>query len=137
MVDHPKRGTEKGYEDLPPNIRAEARIHENGEVSWPFEITGDAISALAAIGCVVLGTDMRLYEPDGDFVEIAWSALSNERITNPNPIQDGLSQALDALARWRRSQYAHPGAVVWVLVTWQPPGAAMRYAPTTLNLDQE
>jgi hypothetical protein len=65
---------------------------------------------------------VRLNEPDGDFVEIAWSALSNECITNPHPIQDGLSQALDALARWRQSQYAHPGADVWVLVTWQPPG---------------
>jgi hypothetical protein len=118
-------------EKLPPTIRAEARIHENGEVSWPAAIAGDAISALAAIGCVVLGTDVRLYEPDGDFVEIAWSALSNERIADPDPIQDGLNQALDALARWHRSEYADTEADVWVLVTWQPPGNLMSNTPTT------
>jgi hypothetical protein len=65
--------TAKDVASLPDRLRASARIDANGEVSWPLAQARDAISELAESGRVVLGLDMRDYDAEGLFTEVAWS----------------------------------------------------------------
>ncbi len=94
---------------LPARVRDAARVLDNGEVMWPIADVAPAIEALAASHRVVLGTDVRDYQPDGSFFETAWSSFE------PRGIGDtarGCRAALDALRR-----EPLPGG--WVLVTWE------------------
>lgn len=94
---------------LPASIRDAARVLSNGEVMWPVGKADVAIEALAALRRVVLGTDVRDYQPDGSFIETAWSSF------DPDGVDDaarGCTAALDALRRG-----SLPGE--WVLVTWR------------------
>ena len=65
--------TAKDVASLPHRLQASARIDANGEVSWPLDKARDAISELAKSGRVVLGLDMRDYDAEGLFIEVAWS----------------------------------------------------------------
>ena len=60
---------------LPSSVRDAARVLSNGEVMWPVSHADIAIQSLAALRRVVLGTDVRDYQPDGSFIEIAWSSF--------------------------------------------------------------
>ena len=94
---------------LPARVQEAARVLDNGEVMWPVGEAEQAIEALAAVGRVVLGTDVRDYQPDGSFFETAWSSFE------PGGVDDadsGCRAALSAL---------HSGSLPgdWVLVTWR------------------
>lgn len=67
------------------------------------------IAALAAANRVVLGLDIRDYESDGSFVEIAWSSF------DPNGTDDAHQASRAALDSLRSS----PLSDGWVLVTWR------------------
>ena len=58
---------------LSEELQSKARIDANGEVSWHVQDAEAVLSELAAAGRVVLGIDMRDYDEDGSFLEIAWS----------------------------------------------------------------
>lgn len=64
-------GTDLGF--LPPDVRSQVKVHPNGEVSWPVDAATAALTELAHAGRVVLGLDVRDYDEDGSFVEVAWS----------------------------------------------------------------
>lgn len=94
---------------LPSSVRDAARVLSNGEVMWPVSHADKAVEALAGLRRVVLGTDVRDYQPDGSFIEIAWSGFE------PDGVDDaarGCAAALDALRRGPL-----PGD--WVVVTWK------------------
>jgi hypothetical protein len=90
---------------LPKSLRASARRDPNGEVSWHRDDAPVVVDALAAAGRVVLGLDVRDYDADGKFVEIAWSAYEGQDVIAAR------DTALSALARNNL-----PGE--WVLITW-------------------
>jgi hypothetical protein len=54
--------------ELPPDIRASARVDTNGEVSWPLADVRRAVAALGDAGRVILGLDARSYGNDGAVV---------------------------------------------------------------------
>jgi hypothetical protein len=69
---------EADLERLPAGVRDAARINPNGEVEWPLAIARSAVDALAQLGFVVLGLDLREYDDDGGFVEVAWSVYDGK-----------------------------------------------------------
>jgi hypothetical protein len=92
---------------LSTELQSRARIADNGEVSWHVRAAPAVLGELAQAGRVVLGLDVRDYDEDGTFLEVAWSVYEGE---DPSAARDA---ALHALAR-----DGLPGE--WVLVTWQP-----------------
>ena len=94
---------------LPARVQEAARVLDNGEVMWPVGEAEQAIEALAAGGRVVLGTDVRDYQPDGSFFETAWSSFEPRGVDDAD---GGCRAALSALHRG-----SLPGE--WVLVTWR------------------
>jgi hypothetical protein len=97
---------------LPTDVREAARVHANGEVSWPDRDAASAIEALTAAGHRVLGLDIRFYAGDGTFYEIPWSSSSDD---DRNKAE---ATALEALSRI--DDLEQPGDTVerLVLVTW-------------------
>jgi hypothetical protein len=77
----------------------------NGEVSWPVSHAAAVTEALAGTGHVVLGLDIRGYQADGRFIEVAWSSFDG------SDVRDARDLALEALSRGNL-----PGG--WVLITW-------------------
>lgn len=94
---------------LPSEIQAAARILANGEVMWPASCAADAVRALTAAQEVVLGLDVRDYDSDESFVEIAWSSFEP---SGADDVAGGSEAALSALQRG-------PLPDGWVLVTWR------------------
>lgn len=90
---------------LPPDLQSGARYAPNGEVSWPASQAAAVIEALAGTGRLVLGLDIRDYQADGRFIEVAWSSYDG------SDVQDARDLALEALSRGNL-----PGE--WVLITW-------------------
>jgi hypothetical protein len=88
-------------------LRSRARVDPNGEVSWHVRDAPAVLSELAAAGRVVLGLDMRYYDDDGSFLEIAWSVYNGA-----DPVE-AREAALAALVRDEL-----PGD--WALITWRP-----------------
>jgi hypothetical protein len=64
---------------LAAHVRIAARVCPNGEVEWPLVLAKAVVDNLAAAGQVILGLDLRDYDPDGHFIEVAWSAFEPER----------------------------------------------------------
>lgn len=91
---------------LSNELRSQARVHSNGEVSWHVRDAPAVLSELAEAGRVVLGLDIRDYDDDGSFFEIAWSIYNG---SDPAEARDA---ALGALAR-----DGIPGD--WALITWR------------------
>lgn len=54
-----------------PELRGRARRDANGEVAWHVEDAPSALGELAQAGRVVLGLDVRDYDHDGSFLEVA------------------------------------------------------------------
>ena len=96
-------------DDLPvlsDAVRSRARVDPNGEVSWHVRDAPTVLRELAEAGRVVLGLDVRNYDDDGTFVEIAWSVYNGV-----DPVE-ARESALEALARDEL-----PGD--WTLITWR------------------
>jgi hypothetical protein len=93
-------------EVLSDELRSQARVDPNGEVSWHVRDAPAVLSELAEAGRVVLGLDIRDYDNDGTFLEIAWSVYNGA-----DPFEARVA-ALDALAR-----DGLPGE--WALITWR------------------
>ena len=91
---------------LSHELRSHARVDPNGEVSWHVRDAPAVLGQLADAGRVVLGLDMRDYEDDGTFREIAWSVYEGS-----DPVE-AREAALRALAREEL-----PGD--WALITWR------------------
>ena len=94
---------------LPDEVVAAATVDSNGEVRWPVDQAPAAISALADAGQVILGLDVRAYEEDGRFIEVAWSSFEPDGYDD---IEHGRDAALVALQR-----PDPPGESI--LVTWR------------------
>ena len=92
---------------LSDELQSQARVDPNGEVSWHVRDAPAVLGELAEAGRVVLGLDMRDYEDDGTFLEVAWSVYNGA-----DPVE-AREAALEALAREEL-----PGD--WALITWQP-----------------
>lgn len=90
---------------LSNELRSQARVHPNGEVSWHVPDAPAVLSELAEAGRVVLGLEMRDYD-DGSFLEIAWSVYNGS-----DPVE-AREAALGALARDEI-----PGD--WALIAWR------------------
>ncbi|WP_156043862.1 hypothetical protein [Cellulomonas sp. URHE0023] len=90
---------------LPADLQTRARAEENGEVSWHVDDAASVLGELANAGRVVLGLDVREYDEDGSFLEVAWSVYAG---VDPIEARDA---ALGALSRG-----GLPGD--WILVTW-------------------
>lgn len=90
---------------LSDNLRKHAGVDPNGEVSWHVRDAPAVLSELAEAGRVVLGVDVRDYDDDGSFLEVAWSVYEGA-----DPVE-AREAALRALARDEL-----PGD--WVLITW-------------------
>ena len=94
---------------LPTAVQASARVQDNGEVMWSRAAAEYAIEALAAADRVVLGLDIRDYQPDGSFIEIAWSSFEPN---GGDEVDQGRRAALEALR-------SRPLPGEWILVTWR------------------
>jgi hypothetical protein len=91
---------------LSDELRSQARVDSNGEVSWHVRAAPAVLTQLAETGRVVHGLDMRDYDADGSFLEIAWSVYDGS-----DPVE-ARESALRALARDEL-----PGH--WALITWR------------------
>jgi hypothetical protein len=96
-------------ETLPEQVQASARVEANGEVCWPLSHVAEAINALADAHHIVLGLDVRDYDDDGAFVEVAWSVF--EPTGRSGDVDAAREHALSALL-----QPELPGS--WFVVTW-------------------
>lgn len=90
---------------LSVELQSVAHVDDNGEVFWHVRDTPAVLHELAQAGRVVLGLDVRDYDEDRRFVEVAWSVYEG---AEPIEARDA---ALAALERGHL-----PGK--WVLVTW-------------------
>lgn len=97
---------------LSDDLRSKARVDANGEVSWHIQDASAVLNELAEAGRVVLGLDVRDYDEDSSFLEIAWSVYEGA-----DPVE-ACDAALGALARDEL-----PGD--WVLITWRPVAEAL------------
>lgn len=91
---------------LSDELRSKARVDPNGEASWHVRDAPAVLGALADAGRVVLGLDLRDYDDDGTFIEVAWSVYNGA-----DPVE-ARQAALEALAR-----EGLPGD--WALITWR------------------
>jgi hypothetical protein len=82
-----------GLDVLPAELRSTARIDPNGEASWRLSDARAVITALAQSGRIVLGLDLRSYNDDGSFYEIAWSSYDG------TDVMAARDSALRALSR--------------------------------------
>jgi hypothetical protein len=94
---------------LPPGIASVATVDANGEVWWRSGDAEAAVGALADVGLLILGLDLREYDDGGQFYEIAWSEYEP---TGSGDVEQARRAALVALARPDRTGNA-------VLITWQ------------------
>lgn len=90
---------------LSPALLPSARRDDNGEVSWHLRDAPSVLEELARNGRVVPGLDVRRYDKDSAFSEVAWSVYDG---TDPD---EARRAALPSLA-----VEDVPGD--WVLITW-------------------
>jgi len=104
---------------LPEHVRDAAHVLRNGEVMWRDTDAAAAVEALADAEHVVLGLDVRFYDPDERFVEVAWSVyrLDPTRSHDKN-VEAARVAALDKIERIDELALPEPGESRFVLVTW-------------------
>lgn len=106
---------------LPADVRARARIYDNGEISWPIGDAEGAINSLADAGFVILGLDVRRHDDHGHTWETAWSDFSRtddyRRSSTGGAtalVEKSRLHALRALAREETPEFGD-----WILVNWR------------------
>lgn len=100
---------------LPQEVRAKARIYDNGEVSWALSHAERAIDALADAGFVILGLDVRWHDDQGHTRETACSDFNPARdVDDSQNVEIGRQTALEALWRENTADFGD-----WILVTWR------------------
>jgi PAS domain-containing protein len=105
---------------LPAEVVETARVDDNGEVSWRDIDTGAALESLAEAGRVILGLDVRFYDADGKFYEIAWTAFrSDEKLDEASTVRRALDDARTGLARIDELEPPDDTVERRVLVTWR------------------
>lgn len=74
------------------------------------------VSALPAAGRVIAGLDIRDYDAEGRFVEVAWSAFEpGISASLPHAVESSRAAAMTALDRaFEHRSWNDP----WVVVTW-------------------
>jgi hypothetical protein len=92
---------------LSAELQSRARIEANGEVSWHVQDAPAVLNELGMAGRVVLGLDVRVFDDNGAFFEVAWSVHEGA-----DPVE-AREAALRSLAREEL-----PGERV--LITWRP-----------------
>ena len=104
---------------LPDDVRARARVYDNGEISWPIADASRAINSLADAGLVILGIDVRRHDDAGHTWETAWSDFSStERYresmaAGTTPVEEARRHALQAVGRETTAEFGD-----WILLTW-------------------
>jgi len=83
---------------LANDLQAAARVDPNGEVSWPDATAAAAIKGLAESGAIVLGLDLRYYDANDTFYEIAWSSFEPDA---SKPADANAADAREALSSQR------------------------------------
>jgi hypothetical protein len=101
---------------MPSQVRRAARDCGHGEIEWPLPLAGAAVGALAAAGQVIAGLDIRDYDSDGCFVEVAWSAF--EPGVSASRAQAVESSRAAAMAALDRAFEHHLWNDPWIVVTW-------------------
>lgn len=120
LPPEPEHSYERDFVRLPEDVRGQARIADNGEVSWPRTEAAKAINALADAGHLILGTDVQRFDDHGHTWEAAWSdfsATDNYRQLAGNDaalIEHGRLHALRAVEREETPQFGD-----WIRVSWQ------------------
>jgi CHASE2 domain-containing sensor protein len=111
---------ERDLSALPKAVQAAARVDANGEVSWPDSSAADAINALSDAGAVVLGLDLRFYDANDTFFEIAWSSFEPDA-SKPAAANeaDAREAALGVLARIDEEEPPEDTVERRILVTWR------------------
>jgi hypothetical protein len=110
---------ERDLSALPKDVQSAARVHANGEVSWPDSTAAIAISALADSGVIVLGLDLRYYDSNDTFYEIAWSSFEpNASKPTAANITDAREAALRRLAKIDEQDPPDDTVERRVLITW-------------------
>jgi hypothetical protein len=99
--------------DLPADVQRGACVQSNGEVHWRDDEAAEAIEAIAALGHRILGLDVRFYDADSRFYEIA---LSSSSAKDPS---DAKTDALRALARIDDQETPEGTVERRVLIAWQ------------------
>jgi hypothetical protein len=105
---------------LAKDLQAAARVDPNGEVSWPDATAAAAINGLAESGAIVLGLDLRYYDANDIFYEIAWSSFepdaSKPAVANA---ADARAAALERLAKIDEQEPPDDTVERRVLITWE------------------
>lgn len=105
---------------LPNDLQAAARVDPNGEVSWPDAMGAAAITSLADIGATVLGLDLRYYDANDRFYEIAWSSFepdeSKSAAANAAAAREA---ALERLAQIDQQESPEQTVERRILITWE------------------
>jgi hypothetical protein len=115
LVDHGSMHSED-LEHISDQVRRAARDCQNGEIEWPLPLARAAVGALAAASRIILGLDIRDYDAEGRFVEVAWSEFEPGISGSlPQAVESSRAAALAALDRAVEHQ---PWNDPWVVVTW-------------------
>jgi len=101
---------------MPGQVRRAARDCGNGEIEWPLPLARAAVGAQAGAGRIILGPDMRDYDADGRFAEVAWSDC--EPGISGSLLQGAGSSRAAAMAALDRAFEHQPWNDPWVVVTW-------------------
>ena len=110
---------ERDLSALPEEVQAAARVDANGEVSWPDSTAAAAINGLADSGVIVLGLDLRYYDANDTFYEIAWSSFQPDPSAPPaTNTADARNAALTSLAKIDEHESPDNTVERRVLVTW-------------------
>ena len=98
---------------LPEELRCAAGTFANGEVAWPLADAADILDALSAAGRIILGVDIRDFDVDGRFVEIA---RVDTQITGSSAADREAARAcaVAGLGRAAEESWHEP----WALITW-------------------
>lgn len=101
---------------MPGQVRRAARDCGNGEIEWPLPLAQAAVGALASAGRIILGLDVRDYDAEGRFVEVAWSVFEpGISASLPQAVESSRAAAMAALDRaFEHNSWNNP----WVVVTW-------------------